>query len=315
MAVGTSGSSRTSRQIEAAVRRAAASRQLTLAISGGRDSMALLHAVARTAHASVATVATYDHATGTAAEDAAELVASQASALGLPVVIGRASEPGASEAAWRNARRAFLADVAARTQSVVATAHTRDDQVETIFMRVLRDAGARGLAGLYASTAVVRPFLTFTRSEVGSYARTVGATWVEDPTNSSMRFFRNRVRRDLLPAIARVKPDFDAELISLAQAAGNWRVRVDEVVTPLTRVSPSKASVSVTVDSLSPYSREELASLWPAIAARVGLAMDWRGTERAAAFTNSSRTGARIQLSGGWEISRSREAFELHRWR
>jgi tRNA(Ile)-lysidine synthase len=292
-----------------------AGKQLTLAISGGRDSMALLHAVARAVPETVTTVATYDHATGTAAVKAAELVASQATALGFPVVIGRAAVPGSSEAQWRNARRAFLTEVAARTGSVVATAHTRDDQVETIFMRVLRDSGARGLAGLYASTEVVRPLLSCTRAEVAAYAKTVGAMWMEDPTNASMRFFRNRVRRDLLPAIARVKPGFDEQLIGLARAAGSWRARVDEVVTPLASVAMTGGSVSVAVDALSPYSRDELASLWPAIAARVGLAMDWRGTERAAAFTNSSRTGARIQLSGGWEISRSREMFELRRWR
>jgi tRNA(Ile)-lysidine synthase len=277
--------------------------------------MALLHACARVARPSVVMVATFDHGSGPAATQAASLVAAESARLALPVVIGSAAVVGRSEAEWRQERRQFLAEVADRTRGVIATAHTRDDQVETVLMRVLRGAGARGLAGLYAGGDSVRPLLDCTRDEVAEYADEVGAIWVEDPTNASMRFFRNRVRRDLLPAIARVHPQFDAELIDLARAARSWRHEVDEFARPLARVSANGSSVSVAVKDLVSYSRKELTSLWPAIAARIGLAMDWRGTERAAAFTNESRTGSRIQLSGGWEITRSRDMFELRRWR
>jgi tRNA(Ile)-lysidine synthase len=277
--------------------------------------MALLHASARAAPESVVAVATFDHGTGRAATRATELVASEATRLGFPVVIGRAASRGSSEAEWRDARREFLSEVTQRTGGIVATAHTRDDQVETVLMRVLRNSGARGLAGLFAVGTTVRPLLECSRDEVAAYAAEAGAEWVEDPTNASMRYFRNRVRRDLLPAIAKVKPGFDAQLIGLAREAGTWRERLDALVAPISRVSSNGRSVSVAVEALSRYSREELSSLWPAIAARVGLAMDWRGTERAAAFTNESRIGARIQLSGGWEIARSRDSFELRRWR
>jgi tRNA(Ile)-lysidine synthase len=303
------------RRIESAVRRHAAGRRLVLAVSGGRDSMVLLHASARVARGSVVVVATFDHGTGSAARRATELVAQETGRLGFPVVIGHATTPGRSEAEWRNARRAFLTDVAKRTGATVATAHTRDDQVETVFMRVLRDSGARGLAGLYAAGGTVRPLLDCSRSEVAAYADEVDARWVEDPTNASMRFLRNRVRRDLLPALTQASPGLDEALLGVARGAATWRDRLDGFVLTMARVSVHDGVVSVAVSDLAPYSREELAVLWPAIAARVGLAMDWRGTERAAAFTNTSRTGARIQLSGGWEISRTRVQFELRRWR
>jgi tRNA(Ile)-lysidine synthase len=276
--------------------------------------MALLHAFGNAAPEAVAVVATFDHATGRAATRAAQLVAEHGARLGFPVVIGRAAKRGASEAAWRDARLQFLGEVAERTEGRVATAHTRDDQIETVLMRVLRGAGARGLAGLYAGDTV-RPLLDCSRDEVAEYAEQVVGSWVEDPTNASMLFFRNRVRRDLLPALERVSPGFDDALLALAREAGEWRKELDQLVAPLARVGAGGRSVSVAVGALAPYSRAELTSLWPAIAARVGLAMDWRGTERAAAFTSESRTGTRIQLSGGWEISRSREAFELRRWR
>lgn len=304
-----------SRRIETAVRRAAAGRKLVLAVSGGRDSMALLHATAQAAPDSLSIVATFDHGTGPVATHAVEVVAAEAARLGFPAVIGRAELLGTSEAEWREARHRFLSEVADRTDGVVATAHTRDDQVETVLMRVLRDAGTRGLAGLYAPGRTLRPFLDFSRDEVTAYAEEVGATWVDDPTNESMQFFRNRVRRDLLPAIARVQPGFDERLIDLSREATTWREQIDTIVAPLASVSESGASVSVAVGALSRYSRDELSWIWPAIAARVGLSMDWRGTERAAAFTNRSRTGNRIQLSGGWEIARTRESFELRRWK
>jgi tRNA(Ile)-lysidine synthase len=277
--------------------------------------MALLHAAARAARQSVVAVATFDHGTGPAATRAASLVAREGSRLGFVVVQGRAGTVATSEAEWREQRRAFLREVAERTGGVMATAHTRDDQVETVVMRVLRGAGTRGLAGLYAPGDTLRPLLDVSRAAVAEYAARVGARWVEDPTNASMRFFRNRVRRDLLPAIARVAPEFEQHVIGLSREATRWRERVDQLVAPIAHVAADGSSVSVAVSALAPYSREELSSVWPAIAARVGLAMDWRGTERAAAFTNESRTGARIQLSGGWEIARSREYFELRRWR
>ena len=277
--------------------------------------MALLHAFARVAPKRVAAVATFDHGTGPAATRAADLVMSVATRLGLEVVTGRAASPGTNEAEWRDDRRRFLADVAARKNGVIVMAHTRDDQVETVFMRVLRDSGARGLAGLYAASDIVRPLLDCSRDEVAAYARDVGAVWIEDPTNASMRFLRNRVRRDLLPALSRSNPTLEDRLLAAAREAAGWRGQVDAHAATIAHVDASGSSVSVAVADVVAHSRSELAVLWPAIAARIGLAMDWRGTERAAAFTNHSRVGGRIPLTGGWELTRSHDRFELGRTR
>lgn len=307
--------SRPERRVESAVRAAAAGRKLVLAVSGGRDSMALLHAVARVSGGSVAVVATFDHGTGAHASAAVDMVASTAAELGLPAVVGHATNIGTSEEQWRNQRRRFLNEVAAACRGVVTTAHTRDDQVETVVMRVLRDAGARGLAGLFAGTEVLRPLIDCSREDVADYAAAVGANWVDDPTNEAMRFFRNRVRRDLIPAISRVHPGFDADILELARRAAALRRDIEALVQPMATVDPETNQLSVPVVTIESLSRESLAALWPALGARVGLAMDWRGTERAAAFTNMSRNGNRMQLSGGWEIARTRDAFVLRRWR
>jgi len=299
------------RRIEAALRRSLRGRRVVLAVSGGRDSMALLHAAARASRGSIAMVATFDHGTGSHASRACDHVATTAASLGLPVVIGHAVTAGRSEAEWREARLGFLADVAARARASVATAHTRDDQVETVLMRVLRGARARGLAGLFAAGGAERPLLAFTRADVNHYCAERGVTWVDDPTNESTAFLRNRVRRDLLPALLRADPALEAALLEIARRAAGWRAEVDAWAAGASRLVRGRVQVSHA--ALAGRTTAELAVLWPALAARVGLAMDRRGTRRAAEVTTEGRVGGRVPLSGGWEIVRSRDGFDLQR--
>ena len=260
-------------------------------------------------------VATFDHGTGIAATRAARLVANESAALGFPCVIGTSSRSGATEAEWRKERLAFLDDVAGRLRARVATAHTRDDQVETVVMRAIRGAGARGLAGLYAESQRVRPFLNVSRAEVAAYAGAVHAAWVEDPTNASPRHLRNRLRCDLLPAIRKAAPDFEARLLATARDAASWRRQLDSAVAVAVRISPRRDGIAVVAADLEGLSMDALAVLWPAIAARAGVVTDRRGTRRAAAFAVRSRVGARVQLSDGWTLSRSRDVFDLRRER
>jgi tRNA(Ile)-lysidine synthase len=303
------------RPVERAVRLAARGKRLVLAVSGGRDSMAMLRAAALSAHGSVAVVATFDHRTGAAATRAASLVAREATALGFPVVVGHASRAATSEEEWRDMRLAFLNEVARQSGAVVATAHTKDDQVETVLMRVLRGTGPRGLAGLYASSDSVRPLLGVPRADVAAYANTMGVRWIEDPTNASSRHLRNRVRRDLLPAIAHARPDFAEDLLALARRAAHWRGVLDALVSDLMPLEVRRESLVVPAGVLARLAASELALLWPSIAARAGARTDWRGTDRLVAFTRDGRVGSRIPLSGGWEVGRTREAFELRRAR
>lgn len=304
-------SSPAAREVERAVRVTLSGQRVVLAISGGRDSMTLLHVAARVARRTVACVATLDHGTGAAARRAAAHVAREAATLGFPVVIGHA-RPGvqSSEAAWRAERHAFLWDVALRMDAVIATAHTRDDQVETILMRVLRDTGARGLAALYAPRpGYLRPLLGTSRAAVADYARAGGVGFVEDPANASIRFLRNRVRRDLLPALRAAQPGIEDALLELGRDAARWRARVDEMAGRIARSEGD--GIVASAAALASLDRDALALLWPAIAARAGIAMDWRGTERAAEFTTIARPGSRMPLSGGWEITRTHDDFEL----
>lgn len=259
------------------------------------------------------TVATFDHGTGPAATEARQLVERTATALGVACVVDCATRPLATEAEFRDARWRFLRAVARREGGVVCTAHTADDQTETVLMRVLRDAGARGLAGLYATSDIARPLVRLTRRDVRRYARARDLAWIDDPSNASTRYLRNRLRRDLLPALRRARPSIDDELLSSARDAAGWRDDVEAFVGEhvVTRRIGENAGLDVDASSLAGYSGDGLSILWPAIVARVGLALDRRGTARLAAFTGQCRVGSRVQLSGGWEVVRSRDAFQL----
>jgi tRNA(Ile)-lysidine synthase len=287
---------------------------VVLAVSGGMDSMALLHATVRAMPASLAAVATFDHGTGGHAGAAVELVAARCAAYGVTCDQGRApaGTPG-TEAAWRAARWHFLRERAAHHDARVVTAHTRDDHLETLIIRILRHAGARGLAGLDADGAVVRPWLTVRRAAVTRYAARHGVRYVEDPSNQSRAFLRNRVRLDLLPALLRVRPMLDAELLAVADAAARWRRDIEHLVAAIHPVRLDPDGLSIAAADLVHYDGAALAIVWPVLAARVGLALDRRGTTRLAAFTKRGKVGGAMQLSGGYEVRRSTFSFVLRR--
>jgi tRNA(Ile)-lysidine synthase len=297
------------RAVRQAVRRTAraADAPVLLAISGGLDSMVLLHAMAAVARSRIAAVATMDHGTGPAATAAAAHVARTAAALGLPVVMERLptapKAAGAREAVWRRERYRFLRSVATSLDARIVTAHSEDDHLETVLMRVLRGSGARGLAGLFAPSDVMRPFLGVRREVLASYARDAGVRWIEDPSNRSPRFLRNRVRHDLLPALRRVDPSLDAMLLDLSRRAAEWRATVEVFVDE--RVRPCRVGTrGLVIDAaeLSAYGPDSLGVLWGSLAGRVGLALDRRGTERLAAFTSSLPARGSVPLSGGWRL-------------
>ncbi|MEP6508800.1 MAG: tRNA lysidine(34) synthetase TilS, partial [Gemmatimonadales bacterium] len=308
------------RDEEAVVLQAAASalggvNRIVLAVSGGLDSMVLLDAVAAgfAAKKKRLIVATFDHRSGPHSAAAARFVEKRAGELGLKCVVGRASAPMHREHEWREARWEFLRQTAAKLDATIVTAHTLDDQIETVFMRILRNAGPRGLAGLFAESEVVRPFLRLRRSQLEAYARSNHVKFLRDPSNNSRAHLRNRVRHDLLPAISRVRPAFSDDLLSLAQAASVWRIAMTGAVERI-GYPGADGSLRVARSDLAGYDAESLRALWPAIAAKAGVVMDRRGTHRLAEFTMKGHTGGSIQLSGGIEVRMFRDHMVIRRW-
>lgn len=275
------------------------SEPLVLAVSGGCDSMALLHAAARWAPERVAAVATFDHASGQFAADAASLVVAEARRLGFTVVRERARRTGASEAAWRAARWQFLHRVAKAHRARVVTGHTRDDQIETVLMRLLRGAGARGLAALAAPSSILRPWLTLSRRDISAWVADEHVPFLDDPTNASLQYTRGRLRHDVLPMLEQAHPGFGAEMFAIGTIAAEWRRDVDQFVDTLGAWTPYAGALRVPVISVASTNEAGRAVLWSALFARVGVALDARGTTALVRFTNGGRRGAYITLAGG----------------
>lgn len=278
--------------------------RVVLAVSGGPDSMGLMAAV----HASdmadrVACVATFDHRSGPAATRAARLVARTAGDLGFDAVVGRAEVPmaAAGEAAWRDARWRFLRAVAADRSAVVATAHTRDDHIETIAFRLWRGAGPRGLAGLDVDGGPLRPLLSVARADVAAFVRAAGVPSLDDPANVDRRHARVRWRLELLPALEAARPGSSHDLLALGARAAAWRRDIERLVAAEVTVRREPHGVVLTLGGLSDVPASHLAWCWPAILAPEGITPDRRALARLARETSP---GQRVPMSGGAELLR-----------
>lgn len=204
-----------------------------VAVSGGADSVALLRSLheLRKGLGVVLTVVHFHHGIRGAEADKDEVfVAELAQALGVECVIGRGDVPQhaklsrqSEETAARELRYRFFESVLrSGAVDLIATAHTMDDQAETVMMRLIRGAGLRGLAGIHAvkdRRRYVRPMLGVRRSEVEAYLRKLKQDWREDATNEERKNFRNQLRHDLLPRMKELNPGVVEVLARAASVA------------------------------------------------------------------------------------------------
>ena len=183
--------------------------RLAVAVSGGADSVALLAALRELAPALGVTlaVAHVNHGLrGAGSDEDQRFVTQLAQTAGLPWFVRDGPvEPGENvEQSAREQRRAFFFDlVTGGRVDRVATAHTEDDQAETVMLRLLRGSGTAGLAAILPTTSegLIRPALDLSRAELRGWAAARGETWREDQTNADVAFARNRMRHQLLPQL------------------------------------------------------------------------------------------------------------------
>jgi tRNA(Ile)-lysidine synthase len=200
--------------------------RVVCACSGGPDSAGLLVALAQLQAELDFTLeaASVDHGLRAEAALDVEIAREQARAVGVPFHALRVqvTQQGSLQAAARTARYAALRALAAQlSASRLALGHTRDDQAETVLMRVLRGAGVLGLAGIDPARAdgVIRPLIDCDRSAVAEFAARHCDRLARDPSNGDTRFERVRVRAELLPALAREDPAIVEHLCDLAEDA------------------------------------------------------------------------------------------------
>jgi tRNA(Ile)-lysidine synthase len=213
--------------------------RVAVAVSGGPDSIALVHVLKdlqRAGGYTLAGLAHFNHRLrGWAAEADERFCRGVAAAIGVPVdvesadVTALAAGWGVSiETAGRRARYEFLERAALRLAADrVAVGHTRNDQAETFLLRLLRGAGPRGLGGIHPRAGVVvRPLLEATRADVMAFLAERRVEWREDESNADVAIPRNRVRHELIPFLAeRFSPgvvDVLAREAALARDEDAW---------------------------------------------------------------------------------------------
>jgi tRNA(Ile)-lysidine synthetase-like protein len=192
--------------------------KIVVGVSGGPDSIALAHLLSALKHQLI--IAHIDHGLRATSAKDAELVKAFAAERGLEFDtirfdtrrVAEHQQLGIEEVA-RNLRYEFFGDVAERHGAQhIATAHTANDQAETVIMHAVRGAGVRGLAGIPAKRklgefAVIRPLLSIERHEIERYIEENHLQVIRDETNADLNFQRNRIRHNVLPALEAAYPD------------------------------------------------------------------------------------------------------------
>lgn len=308
-----------------------------VALSGGADSVLLLHLIASAQERPAVTAVHVDHGLrGAESRADADFCAALAAELGLPFALRRAElDPSAPdlEARARRARYAILREEAGRRGlRVIATGHHADDSLETLLMRWLRGSELAGLRGIQARTQLglgeqalllVRPLLELRRAEVRELASSAGLAWREDSSNADARFTRNRIRNALLPELAERLGD--AGLESLRAFASSVAGLEAELARHTAHVvwGPARCAAAARSNANAhlggSLERARLVELVPALRRRVlwrllveacGVAPARSLLERVLEELASDRT-ARHQLPGGWSLQLRAEHIHL----
>ena len=217
---------------------------VVVAVSGGPDSVALLRALAAIAkpRTSNLLVAHFNHRWRELESDAeADFVEQLSRSLGLTFRSTRAPDPAPgqpkNESSARHARYRFLGEVAAANGArFVVTAHTADDQAETILHHIVRGTGLSGLAGIPRARALsrdltlLRPLLASRRQDILGYLRALSQPFCQDTTNRETKYTRNRIRHELLPLLAR---DYNHHVSDALLRLGRLAAEAQEVLRPL----------------------------------------------------------------------------------
>jgi tRNA(Ile)-lysidine synthase len=319
--------------------------RLAVGLSGGADSVALLRVLTeRSRELGLVLHAAHLHhgLRGDAAEGDLEFCRELAASLNVTfhearvdTAAGAAADPAAGkgnetiEEAARRLRYGWFRELmASGTVDAVATAHTRDDQAETVLAKFLRGAWTEGISGIHPVVQhpegrIVRPLLKASRAEIEAYLRRLGQAWREDSSNRHLSFTRNRIRHELLPMLEGWNPRLREHLAQMAELARGeeawWESELARLAAPL--ILPGKpvrgggraAGAGLALDA------SRLAEQPPALqrrvlryaAARLGAAPDFAATEALRALALTGRAGQKCELAQGLHAERTHRELRL----
>ncbi len=301
--------------------------RLAVGVSGGADSVALLRALHQLSGTLglVLHVAHLHHGLrGAEADGDRDSVRALAAELGLAFHEARADTQAEAERAAESIEEAarrlrygwFRQLMAEGAVEAVATAHTRDDQAETVCAKFLRGAWTEGLGGIhpvveFAEGRIVRPLLGATRSEVETYLSALSQPWREDSSNRHLTFTRNRIRHELLPLLEGWNPRLREHLAQMAELARDeeawWQCELARLAPQILLPGrPVRGGGRASADGLA-VDVVRLAALAPALqrrllrhaAEQLGASLDFPSTEVLRALALRGRAGQRRVLAGG----------------
>lgn len=290
-----------------------------VAVSGGADSVALLRLMLelRAEIGVILSVAHFNHKIRGEASDADEqFVRELARAHGLELHVSSGDVPAYAltnklslETAARDLRYSFFRElICSGAVSRLMTAHTLDDQAETVLMRIVRGTGVAGLAGIYprvgdGSSEIIRPLLTARRCEVEEYLRGMGQTWREDATNLDLKHTRNKVRHALLPLLeSDFNPAVRQRLAELAEIARVEEEHWDAVLTETQSPVIDAERVSLDADRLALLPLAVQRRVIRKVGEQLALKLDFETIDAVQRFSGESTRS--LELPDGWLVTR-----------
>jgi len=322
--------------------------RLAVGLSGGADSVALLRALhERKAELGLVLHAAHLHhgLRGAEADGDLEFCRNLALKLDVPFHEARVDVAAAAgttggeggkahesieEAARRLRYGWFRQLMASGAVEMVATAHTRDDQAESVLGKFLRGAWTEGLSAIhpvieFPEGRILRPLLAATRAQVEAYLKSLGQDWREDSTNSELIYTRNRLRHELLPMLEGWNPQLRERLVQMAELAREeeawWQARVAELAGRLLmhgrpvrgggRAGGEGMAIEIVRLAEQPVAMQR--RLLRHAAGKLGAALDYAATESLRALALTGTAGQRRELAEGLRAERTHRELRLER--
>jgi tRNA(Ile)-lysidine synthase len=338
--------------------------RISVALSGGADSVALLltlHAANSTSRGGlgIGLTATHinHHLRGAESDADQQFVEDLCISLDIPLHLHHADvparlaktradgDPETIEEAARNARYDFFTTLLASGHAdSILTAHTLDDQAETVLMKLLRGAWTEGLSAIHPIVTlpkgkILRPFLQTRRADIEVYLKSANQPWREDSTNTDTAFTRNKIRHELLPQLRdqlrAYNPNLDQTLANLAELAreeeSRWQTELSKILPQLllpgkpvrgggraVSTTPGQSAVSIELDRLRALDPALRRRVLRAAARQLGARLSFDETSRLLALcgfradpTVAARTGASLHLSNHLRADRSPRELRL----
>ncbi len=283
--------------------------RVLVAVSGGADSVALLHSLVEADLGLKLAVAHFDHGLRHGSIEDSTLVMELAEKLGLEFFVRRWRGSLSGEAAAREARYRFLRKLASEEGFTrIALGHTIEDQVETVIVNFTRGSGLDGLGGMSTLDGLLwRPFLNITHRHLREFLTNRGLGWNEDPSNEDRSISRNLIRHEVLPLLSKINSEVIANISRSTLILRRQREYLREVGEEIADKARLTEGPWGTVYSLAPLERSKEAALFEALRALWANAVGWRG------YLTSTHLEEMVQLVRG---TNEQGAVDLpHRWR